>query len=519
MPELLVTVSEGKLCGGSRTTTEGFQYNFYLGIPYAKPPVGNLRFRDPRPPEKWDGIRDAVIQRDINPQFELEKRYIHGKEDSLFINVSTPSSATSSSKLPVIFYIHGGGFYVGNGNFSEIRPDYLVEKGVVFVSINYRLAPFGFLCLNTPEVPGNAGLKDQVFGLRWVQKNIHIFGGDPQNVTLMGLSAGAACVHYHLMSPMSRGLFVRAIMESGTCVSGWSTQTNPEQNAFELAEKLGLDTTDKQVALNFLQSVSSDDLVNASRIEFTYEMDILFCGTVEQRHPDVEPFLAESPLDMMVSGNYNVVPCICGLVSHEAIMFLGKNIISMVADNKFSITLDQIKVLIKRHANYDATTEQAKKMHYFYFKNDKNPIRGYIDMVSDMFFTRDGVKSVQIMSKHNKSVYFYLFGYGGDLNTVQPCALNPYDGASHAYEHLYIFKKEEDGTTIAASDLNVRKKLTTMWTNFAKSSNPTPTIDDTIETIWKPATETETNCLEIKQDLKMIKSPFAERFAFWKELF
>lgn len=140
-------------------------------------------------------------------------------EDCLYLNIHTPQISTPNLKLPVMAYIHGGGFTYGSGNVESVGPDFLVPRGVILVTINYRLGALGFLSLQTPECPGNNGLKDQNLALRWIQKNISAFGGNPDNVTLFGESAGSVSVHYHLLSKLSRGLFHRAITQSGTATN------------------------------------------------------------------------------------------------------------------------------------------------------------------------------------------------------------------------------------------------------------------------------------------------------------
>lgn len=335
--------------------------------------------------------------------------------------------------------------------------------------MNYRLGMLGFMCLHTPEVPGNAGLKDQVLALRWVQKNIKSFGGNPKNVTIMGESAGSACVHYHMMSPMSKGLFGRAIMQSGSCISEWAKQIDPELHAFEIAERLGLEKTiDKEEMLSFLRKVPVEDLVTAARVDFTYDLDVWFCGIVEHKFPNCEAFLVEDPVNLMKSGNYNAVPNIHGIVSHEALLFYGQGIVEAVEKDKFFITLNELKTIIYTNTKCNLSYEDLKKIHYFYFKNEKNPVPGYIDLISDLFFVKDAARAVKLLKIHCSEVYYYLLAYGGQVNIVPPTPLYNYDGAGHCDDNRYLFKKEEDSFILNPSDSKTRKQLVGMWTNFVK---------------------------------------------------
>lgn len=260
-----VTLKNGKLKGAmlDLVTGEGEYYSF-KGIPYAQPPIGPLRFKAPLPAQKWKGVRNATRHGPICPQVDiLTNIFLPGNEDCLFINVYSPN-IKPKTLLPVIVYIHGGGFKSGSGNDAFYGPDFLIRKNMVVVTFNYRVDALGFLSLGTEDVPGNAGLKDQVLALKWVQNNIHVFGGDRHSVTIMGQSAGSASVALHVSSPMSKGLFHRAIALSGAPISEWALPFQPERRAFVLGKQLGFDTQDPEKLLNFLQNVTSDKLVNTA---------------------------------------------------------------------------------------------------------------------------------------------------------------------------------------------------------------------------------------------------------------
>jgi len=216
-PESPVVATDlGQVRGVSNGATQQF-----LGIPYAAPPVGDLRWRPPQEPERWNGVRDATSFGPHCPQVATPYGTPSMTEDCLFLNVFTPPKTNQGRPhlLPVMFWIHGGGLVVGESDGYD--PSNLVAQGVVVVTINYRIGELGFLAHSalTAESPkgasGNYGLLDQQAALRWVRRNIRAFGGDPDNVTIFGQSAGGLSVQSQLASPLAAGLFHKAIVESG----------------------------------------------------------------------------------------------------------------------------------------------------------------------------------------------------------------------------------------------------------------------------------------------------------------
>lgn len=203
------------VAGDLRGSTSKSGIREFLGIPYAVPPTGDLRWRPPQAVHSWTGVRDARHYSDAC----VQPNDAHSSEDCLYLNVWTPA-VSAQERLPVMVWIHGGGFVVGSGSDPKIEGSHLAHKGVVVVTINYRLGVFGFLGHPdlTRESPhhasGNYGLMDQLLALRWVQRNISAFGGDPKRVTVFGESAGATSIGYLLVSPLAKGLFQQAILDS-----------------------------------------------------------------------------------------------------------------------------------------------------------------------------------------------------------------------------------------------------------------------------------------------------------------
>lgn len=264
-----------------------------------------------------------------------------GDEDCLFVNVFTtrmPKEEESSeqTKLPVMVWLHGGGFSFGSGNSFLYGPDYLVAEDIVLVTLNYRLGPLGFLTAG-PDAPGNQGLKDQVLALKWVRDNIAAFGGDPNQVTIFGESAGASSVQLLLLSPLAKGLFHRAISQSGSALNPWSMAASSSQRAARLAANLGYVGANKtEEILDFLRRVPAMKLVEAAPTTITAEdqrnnIGLPFVPVVEgywnqdsqEEQFYEQPFLTQHPSDMYHSQNFNSdVAYMTGYNTHEAMLFI-----------------------------------------------------------------------------------------------------------------------------------------------------------------------------------------------------
>ena len=256
----LVETSLGKIKGASRRSKLGKTFFSFKGIPYAQPPIGDLRFAKPVPIAAWTNVLDLSRNKEspacwqVNPLFpESDSRFLmKGQEDCLYLNVYTHKLPDDDNvlSLPVIFWIHGGAFTVECNDSRMYGPDLLLEHDVVLVTINYRLGPLGFLALG--KEGGNQGMHDQVTALKWVQNHISAFGGDPNNVTIMGESAGGMSCMLHLVSPLSQGLFHKVIALSGTGSTPFMhSDRKPQHYARAAAKKLvaknGEDYTDEEL--------------------------------------------------------------------------------------------------------------------------------------------------------------------------------------------------------------------------------------------------------------------------------
>src|SRR3954465_12200855 len=263
-----VTIDTGTLEG---LDTAGVMV--FRGIPYAAPPVGDLRWKPTQAPARWQGVRAA---RDLGhncmqhqPYSDIDPFAAGVSEDCLYLNVWT-KSLDNRAPRPVMVWIHGGGFFAGFGGEERHNGARLAQKGAVVVTLNYRLGPFGFfahpaLAAESPNhAAGNYGLLDQIAALQWVKRNIARFGGDPSRVTIFGESAGGMSVGSLIASPLAKGLFQRAILESGTGVAvGIGSRDSARAMAFRFADALGVAGAGPD-ALAHLRALSADTLLAAS---------------------------------------------------------------------------------------------------------------------------------------------------------------------------------------------------------------------------------------------------------------
>ncbi|VVC91510.1 unnamed protein product [Leptidea sinapis] len=535
----IVTTSLGSLRGRrvvSRTSAQIPYYSF-KGIRYAQSPRASLRFRPPAPLEPWSGVRDALEEGAVCPhRFMLFDTY-KGDEDCLFLNVYTPALPDTltgyNPKLAVMVWIHGGAFTVGSGNAFLYGPDHLVAAGVVLVTLNYRLGALGFLSLENEEVSGNMGLKDQVMALKWVRDNIEFFGGDPGRVTIFGESAGAASVHLHMLSPESRGLFHGAIAQSGVALSPWALAKDPLARAFELGRELGIDTNSTAELLGYLRATPSELLVKAGvRISGVSGKTADLHSTVALPFlPVVEPdipgaFLTKTPKDSLPGAD---VPFLTGYNAQEGIILFRRL-------QRYPKLLSEIEQEFSRVVPPElaGSAEQrervAEHIRLFYFQQrpvDMRNVDNLIDMFTDIMFLRPVLDTIRLQAKTNRTspTYLYRFAFDGALGLFKRMLGITHPGACHGDEmgYLFYFSRFNYRLDDNSPELAVSKKMVQMWTNFAKTGNPTPPVDyeSVVNFKWNPVNDTRHNInyLDITGNFTLRTDPEPKRVRFWDWLY
>lgn len=428
-------------------------------VPYAKPPLGELRWRPPQPPEPWTGVRDAVAWSDQSAQNPTYQRFGLGgmSEDSLYLNITAPRDADG---LPVMVWFHGGGFVILTGNTSSFNnPTSLPTKGVVLVTVNHRLGPFGYMAhpLLTAESEnggsGNFGQLDLIAALEWIRDNIANFGGDPDNVTIFGESGGGGKSISLMASPLAAGLFHKVICQSGTAaadmvVLNGLSLIEAETTGTALADRLGAKT------LAELRSLSWVDIIN-SELE-AYNGDLK-----DAYGPVVDNYYMEDILGNIIqAGLPSNVPFMVGVNSAD-MAGLGTGMVEQMP--------------------WRCDNNAVPQFAYFFSHVPEN-------WASKGVGAYHGIELVYVFNYPGSFMIHYLMGLTGIVEDPPP-AQGETSPAGFA----------ANPTGYGPVDLQVTDNMMTMWTNFAKTGNPS--IEGIIE--WTPYTTENDAFLEIGAELNM----------------
>ncbi|XP_065209992.1 esterase FE4-like isoform X2 [Planococcus citri] len=420
-PHLIVETEYGKLRGkDSKAAYSRKKYCSFLSVPFAAPPVDDLRFRPPQPLEPWEGMYDATYERHDCSQKDPFMYLIIGEEDCLYMNIFTPKPPKDIvHPLPVMFFIHGGGFVFGSGSRKMYAADFMINEDVVLCAPNYRLHAFGFLNLGIEECPGNAGLKDMAFALQWVKRNIRNFGGDPNNVTIFGESAGGCSVHYLMISPLSQGLFHKAIVQSGSALCTWALNRNPVHIAFGLGRKAGFRGSDRKELVEYLKKFSASEITRMVE-EFLDDEASESPARLDFLAPSIESivegaFLPDDPskLNMLVKpiptmwGCCNLEGFILFKLWRQGVMTrVGKDF-SVFVRNNFKMDPEIVHIL-------------GEEVRQLYFGNEEVSYTTggqLVDCLGHVMFYR-WYEGLEPLVKSQIPPYIYLFSYSGRLNLI-----------------------------------------------------------------------------------------------------
>jgi len=461
--------AEERDCAKLISTTEGMVQGkqdaehsacFWKGIPYAKPPIGELRFRAPEWPEKRDDILKAYEVGYSCPQsasLTAGGESLGYSEDCLSLNIFSPRKA---GKFPVMVWLHGGAFMQGSGGYEMYDGARLAgEKDVVVVTINYRLGILGFLAL--PELAkedehnstGNYGILDQVQALKWLQKNIASFGGEPNNITIFGQSAGGTSVCVLLVSPLAKGLFHRAIPLSGPCDLLADMEKGYKQGK-EIIENMGCSD---QEALSCLRAKSVSDFVAKPK-------NTMLAGGVTYS-PHIDGYvIPDEPLKLIQQGKFNRVPIMVGTTKEELKLY------TMTFSGQWLLTKGEVNFLIKKLMG----KEIAKELPQYYSYSDyRLPKDLLIGTATDLAFSSRAFLMAEYASAY-VPVYFYRFDWN---KTRYPNKL----GAFHGLDIPFVFGAMDLETKLAKMLANKKsykqgeplaEQMMSYYTNFARNGDP-----------------------------------------------
>lgn len=485
--DLVATTEYGNIRGVLSYSDAGPPVRVWKGVPFASPPVGDLRFASPQPPRPWKpSTLDCTAQKSLCPQLQSVGGIVIGSEDCLYLDIYSPPTANSTSKLPVMVWIYGGGYIFGdNREFGLYDATNIVNAhNYVHVAMNYRLSALGFLALpglqaeNPDHSTGNMALQDQQAALQFVKRNIANFGGDPDQVTIFGESAGGFSVCWHLVSLTSRGLFRAAIMESGNCQS--KAFFYPVEQAMvwgkEYAEVVGCDSANHDDAelvkclraLPLAQVLHGGVAAEALRDAF----EKVGAAWYPQLYPvmpwgpaiDGSPSgLLDTPWNLIQAGKFARVPVILGTNANEGNMFI-PSLPLIISGAWFPLNEDRVKLALNHFFN-DSTTDTVVQLYY----ESANTWESVVALVLRDFFFACPARRVAKALSSNVPTYLYHFTFIAP-NWIDQWLLGDY----HSSELEFVFANPWP-PLVHYFDKNDKIMAATFggyWTNLAYTGSP-----------------------------------------------
>ncbi|PVD36866.1 hypothetical protein C0Q70_03856 [Pomacea canaliculata] len=543
----IVQAQLGAISGRVLTAKSGRQYEAFRGIPYARPPVGNLRFSKPQPHPAFDQGHFDAGQFGKSCWQQLSERggvdVSTMSEDCLFLNVFRPVVTTDSSRRnarPVFVFIPGGGFVSGSSSFFD--PGQLVTDGnIITVTLNYRLGAFGFLSSGDSRLPGNYGLWDQQLAIRWVKDNIQAFGGDPNQITLGGESAGSISVAFQSLSPLSKGLFNRAIMQSGAATAGTTIQREPLQQLLNLAREVRCPlpgsslpsggVSSDQDLFNCLRSVSPAEIMTVKILGKS-----LLRATIEIVYaPRVDgTMIVKEPADMLKDKEYLTQvgfydrDYLSGSVNNEGgliynpIQSMTGNVSFIVNPNIYD--LDFVPFLTEtRLRRYSSSAEEVVRFFYTFPRTSgatQLDMKQVLDTVGDVTFYVPGKEFARAIAGGQRSDRRNLaFFFDHYPNFVSGGRLGTLHGADLLYEFDINPSVFGNASLWNADDEYLRKVFIAMIAGFVQTGNPATALQSYLPGGWRDFDLRDESYLSIKPHALTIQQHLrAKATSLWIDL-
>lgn len=463
------------------------EMKIFKGIPFAAPPVGDLRWKAPQPVVPWDGVRDAL---EFGPSPVSNMPFPPGQsEDCLYLNIWT-KAGSSKDMLPVMVWIYGGGFSMGTSSFYDGAP--LAEEGVVLVTINYRVGRLGYfahpeLSAENPEgVSGNYGILDQIAALKWVQNNIAKFGGDPQKVTIFGESAGGISVSMLAASPLAKGLFRGAISQSGSSFGPIREKSFPGENMKRLSQV-------EQEGLAYAETIGAASIADLRAIDaVTLSKQTVVTGGA---WPVVDGYvIPDDQYKMYEAGNYNDVALLIGYNSDEGDSF-----------DYFSDPKEHIAYVKARYEDY------ADRLLEAYPVGRKDVPKSARDLGRDAAFGWGTWTWGRLQNETGKApVYMYYFDQDPGYPEGSPKFGH---GSPHGQDVDFVFQSLR-GDKVTDSDRALEKHMLKYWTNFAKYCDPNGAVADPALPYW-PLFKNEDSRVMVLDGDGPYEAPVPDEAAMW----
>ncbi|XP_036997431.2 liver carboxylesterase 1 [Artibeus jamaicensis] len=483
----VVNTVQGKVLG-TYVSSDSFAtpVAVFLGVPFAKPPLGPLRFAPPQPAEPWTFVKNTTSYPPMCPQdtvgaqvisefFTNSKNSIPLKfsEDCLYLNIYTPADLTKKSRLPVMVWIHGGGLVIGGASTYDGRVLSALEH-VVVVTIQYRLGIWGFFSTGDEHCPGNWGHLDQVAALRWVQENIASFGGNPGSVTIFGESAGGESVSVLVLSPLAKNLFHRAISESGVAFTVPLVREDSKAMVQPIATSAGCKTTTSAAIVHCLRQKSEDELLEVSMKMKFFALDL--SADPRERLPFLPTvvdgvLLPKMPKEILAQKLFNPVPYMVGLNKQEFGWILPTMMGYPISEGR----LDQemaTSLLWKSYPIVGISEELVPVAIEKYLGGTDDPVKKkdrFLDLMGDLLFCFPSV----IVARHSRDAgaptYMYEFQYRPSFSfATKPETVI----ADHGDELFSVFGAPflKDGAS--EEEMQLSKMVMKFWANFARNGNP-----------------------------------------------
>ncbi|XP_071493146.1 acetylcholinesterase-like [Diadema antillarum] len=495
-------------------------FDVFLGIPFAKPPVGDLRFANPERPDPWSENYDATYYRPMCLQMLPGVLSGGVDEDCLYLNVYAPSPMPTNAAVMV--WIHGGAYNVGTGGRALYGGVPLAAVGgVIVVTVNYRLGSLGFLSTGDEAAMGNFGSFDQVMALRWVQENIANFGGDPSRVTIFGESAGGTSVGLHVVSKESQDLFQSAIMQSGSTLTPFAF--NPDidaarSEAFKLGENVGCSTSSSSDLVDCLRTKSAVDVL-VGGLKFA----ILSAPVVDNR------FLTGNPQDLLESGDFKHRNILLGSNHDEGTAWA----LSVYPDYTLSRTaphMSRADYDEHRDDNIDGVVNDiildAMDQQYIDWSVADDPnadyLQQYVNEITDQSFAAPADALARAFYQHGAGqAYLYEMTHVPSVSMYSYSLIGPrWLGVTHGEEIPFVFgwafipEVQQYRRNLKDDELEFMVKMMQYWTNFAKTGDPNSADLPN----WPAFTVPELEYMVLEPDLRSDRALRADTAAFWNGL-